>query len=327
VEEECCDQIVLRTRVEPGAYARGLLKTVEFLVGTGRPVPALASGVGEAHQMEERLTMIMNERPPSRPSRTVRVVLTVLALGLLLVFPTWTERSTAAADSPTPDSQEAQAAGDEAELRENMRSLDRRARQLEQELQQIRDRQVVLKHEWQRQQLEEEIEGLRGESDAVDGMDPQDKADQLRDRLHQLERQAELQDRAIELERRSLEETAASEMLLRARMLELEKRTARGDEREAARLMAEAYELQRRLKGAMTDTELDREHERRLATDLERRLYEREAVLARMKRELAELSKLAIDLERDGRDEESREVETQIEELRRQIKSDLGAPR
>ena len=74
-------------------YARGLLKTVEFLTGTGPQVPALASGVGEARDLEERLTMIMKERPQRSLSRTQKSLLAFAAAGLLLIYPTWSDRA------------------------------------------------------------------------------------------------------------------------------------------------------------------------------------------------------------------------------------------
>jgi beta-lactamase regulating signal transducer with metallopeptidase domain len=302
VEERCCDQIVLRRMTEPGVYARGLLKTVEYLVGTGRPVPALASGAGEARQMEERLTMIMNERPPSRPSRTARLAWVVLALGLLLVFPTWNERSTAAADSQTPASRDAQAADDRSEFQDNMRQLEQRALDLEEELREVRGQQVVLKYEQQRRQLEDQIDALRSESAVLDGTDPDDEARLMRDRLLFLERQAEMQARAIELERHRLEQTAETEMLLRRRVLKIEEMKARGDGWEAERLL-ERDEIHARMEMLRADAQ------------------------ARMNDELAKLRRLAIDLERDGRVDESREVELRIESLRRQIETELGRVR
>ena len=87
--EESCDAWVVHAL--PGharAYAKGLLKTVEFVVDARSPVPALACGAGGARHLRERLTKILTERVAQPSSRRQRWLLALLAGALLFVVPT-----------------------------------------------------------------------------------------------------------------------------------------------------------------------------------------------------------------------------------------------
>lgn len=87
-EEICCDAWVLEWRPGQGRdYAEGLLKTLEFLAGTGRRIPALASGAGDFRGLEERMLRITKENRTAGLSRPVRWGLLVAALAGLLAFP------------------------------------------------------------------------------------------------------------------------------------------------------------------------------------------------------------------------------------------------
>ncbi len=89
-EEKSCDSVVLESL--PGrsrAYVEGLLKTLEFLSRRTRPVPGLATGAADTTHLEERLVMIMKETARGRIPRPVRLALMGVALGTVLVFPTW----------------------------------------------------------------------------------------------------------------------------------------------------------------------------------------------------------------------------------------------
>ena len=91
-EEASCDAWVVRTLpTHTEAYATCLLKTVEFLVGDRRPVPALACGAGKTQRMEERLTMILQRRISEPSSRGQRWLLAIAAGALLFVVPTISE--------------------------------------------------------------------------------------------------------------------------------------------------------------------------------------------------------------------------------------------
>jgi beta-lactamase regulating signal transducer with metallopeptidase domain len=139
-EEQCCDNLVLATL--PGHardYAKGLVKTVEFLATTRPGLPALASGIGGARVLEERLTMIMKRRQSKNLSRPQRVVLAVVAVALLVVLPTWAERSGDPADELRE--RELGVAAQEAEIRESMLALEREAHELEVQLREVRARQ------------------------------------------------------------------------------------------------------------------------------------------------------------------------------------------
>ncbi|HXV75301.1 MAG TPA: M56 family metallopeptidase, partial [Candidatus Polarisedimenticolaceae bacterium] len=359
-EESCCDQIVLRTFADPRAYARALIETVEYLVDTGRPVPALASGVGEARQMEERLTMIMNERPPSRPSRTVRLVLAVVALALLLVFPTWSDRAAAAGEGRAPVGSPIDE--NESELRESMLELERLALDLERQLREIRGRQNELNLELERHRVARGIDELESGAESIDDGSREARERLLFERLDQIERQTSLTARALELERAELEQTAELELALRRRMLDVERSQGAGDRRAAERMAAAALELERRIESSARELderrlqlqqeeldaqaeamraeidllreqgrrieadELERELDRRWVIESERRGAGRVEERARVEAALAELTELARRLEREGRERELREVEKQIETLRRQIEAGSGEP-
>ncbi|MGC1272156.1 MAG: M56 family metallopeptidase, partial [Planctomycetaceae bacterium] len=81
--ETCCDALVLSHYPDrPQAYAEALLTAVSVL-STSR-TPALASGLGRASELKERLTMIVHDRVPNRPGRLVRWSILLVA-GVALV--------------------------------------------------------------------------------------------------------------------------------------------------------------------------------------------------------------------------------------------------
>lgn len=100
-EEACCDAWVVRAL--PGsakAYARALLKTVEFLAESRHPLPPAASGAGRIPNLRRRVTMILRETSEHRLGAPAR--LAALAIGLL-VLPLAPRPSTAQDPAPKPE--------------------------------------------------------------------------------------------------------------------------------------------------------------------------------------------------------------------------------
>jgi beta-lactamase regulating signal transducer with metallopeptidase domain len=129
-EERSCDALVLRTIPDRSRdYARGLVKTVEFLVGSRSAMPEMATGAGEKRNLKERLTMILEASPPGRLTRTQRWGLAALCVSALLVFPTW-------ADPAPPSAQEQQ----------RILDLEKRAAELERQLREVQAEQRKLEH-------------------------------------------------------------------------------------------------------------------------------------------------------------------------------------
>jgi beta-lactamase regulating signal transducer with metallopeptidase domain/HEAT repeat protein len=76
--EICCDAAVLAAWPKRSrSYAEALFAAVS-LVSTGRP-PALSSGLGRSAELKERLTMIVHDQIPPRPTRWSRFALCAVA--------------------------------------------------------------------------------------------------------------------------------------------------------------------------------------------------------------------------------------------------------
>lgn len=136
-EELCCDRWVLSRLPESAtAYARGLVKTLEFMSpATSRPAP-LASGAAGGRVMKERIEMIL--KPASRTCPRYLVPLVAVAcLAILVTAPTFAERDDRA---PAPELAQETREALEAELW----SLDRRAEQLEFNLAEVEEARRVL---------------------------------------------------------------------------------------------------------------------------------------------------------------------------------------
>jgi beta-lactamase regulating signal transducer with metallopeptidase domain len=99
-EERCCDEWVLRVMPgSAGAYADGLLKSLDLLAGEPDPLPIGASGVGPVRDLEARLKeILMTTRPTPTLATSARLLFATVALLGLAVFPT-----RAQSPSPEPD--------------------------------------------------------------------------------------------------------------------------------------------------------------------------------------------------------------------------------
>ncbi|OWK36118.1 M56 family metallopeptidase [Fimbriiglobus ruber] len=102
-EEEACDAEV--TAAFPGsgyAYASAVLETIDYLAGAPprfRAAHGMASGIGEAESLRQRLVLILGSRRASRGSAIPRAVV-LIAAALFLAFGPRLARSTADASEP-----------------------------------------------------------------------------------------------------------------------------------------------------------------------------------------------------------------------------------
>jgi beta-lactamase regulating signal transducer with metallopeptidase domain len=89
-EERCCDEWVLRVMPDSaGAYADGLLKSLDLVAGEPDPLPVGASGAGPVGDLEARLKeILMSNRPSPTLATPVRLAFAAVALLGLAVFPT-----------------------------------------------------------------------------------------------------------------------------------------------------------------------------------------------------------------------------------------------
>jgi len=218
-EEKSCDALVLRALPgQAGAYAEGLLKTLEYLAGRKSCTPALATGADETRHLSERLTMILNERLPRPTPVLLRWLVGSLALAALLVFPTWAER----------DTDEPEIATREAAYRAELTELRRQTAEVERELERLSSRRIEL----ERAMHEDGV--VADEAGAVER--------ELHERLVEMERMraetdvrsaAEASRHARELERAVLRDEVAAARKLEARIAAraaAEKRDLRADD-------------------------------------------------------------------------------------------------
>jgi beta-lactamase regulating signal transducer with metallopeptidase domain len=219
-EEQCCDELVLATLPSRAHdYARGLVKTLEFLAADRPGLPALASGVGGARILEERLTMIMKRRLPRNLSRPQRLVLALVAGAVLVVFPTWADRSAELRE------QEQVVAEHETEIRESLLALEREAQDLEGALREVRARQRELQAGLERQREELDLGRLEARAAENEAAGYLERAEQLRVEHERLRGQAEIE---AERERIALDverAIAAEEAALRRKMLRCSRRS------------------------------------------------------------------------------------------------------
>jgi len=299
VEEQCCDGLVVRTLPDrAGDYARGLLKTVEFLAGHGSGLPALASGMGEVHHLEERLTIIVRQRHPRSLTAWQKTVLALAASALLLVFPTWADRA------PEDDVEQRDAqAGDALQL--DLLDLEREAQELESQLNEVRARQMELQMQLEHERQEREIGQLGREIERLEAAGRSEDADALRREQERMQRQIEIGAVHVRLEQEHMRQRAELELPLQRLVLELETARSRGEEQRVA-------ELERLL--------AEREHELQMA---QLRAFEEQRALehdiARQK-----LEQMLIEREfrhAEGRSEAARQAEQQMAQIRLEIES------
>ena len=262
VEEQCCDDLVLRTLPEHARdYAKGLVKTVEFLAGARTGLPSLASGVGEARILKGRLAMILKHRSPKNLSGPQRLGLALVAAGLLLVYPTWADR--APQEDAELRAQEQELLEAEAMVRAGVLDLERHAQQLEQELREVRAQQRELEHSLHRQREGLEIRRLELGAVQHEAAGQREAAEELRRLQDRLREEFELQAR-----HNQFEQDRARQMLeIERRLVDAEASRERGELERAAELAAQAEELRTEFRAVARET---REHQvRALQEELE----------------------------------------------------------
>ena len=87
-EEECCDAwVVSMFPTVPRSYAEALLDTIDFLNERPQLLPPLACGLGPAHLLRRRLTLIMKGVAPKNAGIPGTLLLTCLATVALMFQP------------------------------------------------------------------------------------------------------------------------------------------------------------------------------------------------------------------------------------------------
>jgi hypothetical protein len=300
LEEQCCDGLVLETLPRhAGDYASGLVKTLEFLAADRRALPSLASGVAGTRILKERLTMILERRPTKNLSRSQRWLLFLAAGALLVVLPTWADRT---AETPEPREPDAR----EVEIRQSVIALEREAQRLEDELRDVRIRQRVLESKLRREHEELQLEWLEREAAAIEAQGDAETAERLLQEGEWMRQRIELEQRREDLERDAEREMVRQETMLRELALEAEESAGRDERTRAVLLEREARELSRELERTA------RRHEGR-----HRELEERQVAM--------ELDRLRAEIaarQEAGRDEEAAELAAELARMRREFDLD-----
>ncbi len=293
-EERSCDAWVAHTLPGGGrAYAEGLLKTMEFLAGDDRPLPAVATGIDARHDLQERLTMILTERTPKLLSPWHRSLLAVAAVAALAVLPTRADRP----DEPegTDDTSLAETG---ARLRAQELELDRREAELRAQLRALEARRAEL--------------GLE-----------RDLAEQQAAQVHLDAEVLRLQAAGLSLEAalyRQQQQAAARQAELRLEALESHREILEGGGREAeAAELAEKIERLRRQEELEQAEQAERAEHSRAREEAEQREafeeFERQAALEKLTLHLEDLTarrETASGEERDRLDRKIRELKKQL---------------
>jgi beta-lactamase regulating signal transducer with metallopeptidase domain len=224
-EELCCDQAVLAALPSSGpAYARGIMKTLEFVQPTSG-VPAMASGMSTFTRMEERLTMITkSENRTTSLRRIPALVIAVVALG---VFPTFAARGT---QSEEDLAQEAQA----QKVAFQREALEIRHRQLEAEQQAM-----SAKQDLEAERIRIELDQMGQRAQELEQAGDQKGAAEMRAAMARLEQEIKFGRARAEYEREALELRSQAELSLGAKKLEVEALRSEGRHREAEQKLEE----------------------------------------------------------------------------------------
>ncbi|MEE9393575.1 MAG: M56 family metallopeptidase [Planctomycetota bacterium] len=91
-EEAACDAWVVSARPAlRKAYARALIRCVDYVAGVAQPVPPVASPLGDAGFLLKRVEIIMQKQTSKRLSWLTRMGLVALALFVLPLLPTFAQ--------------------------------------------------------------------------------------------------------------------------------------------------------------------------------------------------------------------------------------------
>jgi hypothetical protein len=324
-EEKACDAWVLE--LLPGrsrAYAEGILKTMDYISGPGPSIPILATGAAEARHLKERLTMIMSPRRPLRTRPGQRWALALLALALLLVFPT-TQRGP---DAATPVEE---AEREDDAHRRSLLELEQKAMELEYHLSRLRVRRMAIEQQIQREAARIELDAMRGRVEELRRRGRDEEAAAVEEELAEwqrrrdfeshmsrveLEHQSRLRDREFDLQRAALalEEARLAGDPARSEALEDEVRLLELEMRHAA--LEELRHREQREQELLTTLEMQTRARGQAETERERRHDEFERLAAELMARLEE-----IELEMAGADAaQAEELEQAARELRRVLK-------
>jgi len=244
-EEQCCDALVLTTLPEhANSYARGLVKTVEFLAAARFALPTLASGAAGARNLEERLIMIVNHRLPTHPSRSQRVLLVVASAALLLVLPTWADPPSPRGENDALQADQERLARAEADVHETLLALERQAASLEAELQEVRQQRRRIELEFARERETFGLRRLESEAARAEADRQRDAAESMRREELRTRQRIELQIERELLGSARIDRARELELPLRQRLLEAEAAEQRGELDRARQLRREAVEMQ-----------------------------------------------------------------------------------
>ncbi|MCP3979177.1 MAG: M48 family metalloprotease [bacterium] len=337
-EEQACDALVVEALPEKSkSYARGLVKTLEFLSRGSTPVSGLATGAGETRRIEERLTMIVKRDIPRSATASQRIAIAVLALGALVVFPTWSERAEAV---PSEDQQQelSELRRQRLMLEKDLREVDLKVRDLELALDDERagaevDRRLAHAERLQLDGRAAEADELRREAEALRA-EMLSRREMVEQELHgstDLQRlELGLAEKHIELEEAERAgDTAAMDRLRDEVALIQEQFTAVSHEFQQQQHTLAAREYQRHL--AMLELELGKQQQTsaldayeaaRLAAELEQiqaeaELHERSRVANEIERRMELLMQKRDNARAEGDDRVAAEIEKQLRELDR----------
>ena len=210
-EERSCDRLVVRAL--PGltrSYADGLIKAVEFIGEPGPGSLMIATGVGEAPNLKERITMIMKMSSPGPFGSRQKLTLALVALVVLAIFPTWAVQDAVPTPTP-PESAEAQAVAEKviARLNEELQRRDRKIAELlarlEAQNRNLREIVVERRDEAATQQLAEAL-ALQADQDQVRQyrIQVQQREDSLKERQIRVEKRRDERIQALEKEVREM---------------------------------------------------------------------------------------------------------------------------
>jgi hypothetical protein len=354
-EEQCCDAWVIDTLPRSSrAYGRALVKTLEFLAGAARPVPALASGVGEVRHLEERLIMILKRSATPWLTRSSRVLLALSALAVVLIFPSWAELPAGDDDAERVTAEQREL---ESRYRDRVLLLEREMAGLEAELREVHARRMDVELEWREIHGREELDRIRDDASRLRESGQVEESRELLEQAELFERQFALEAERARLDRDLVRQANELERPLELLAFEMEQLRAQGDHEAARRLDLQALEIQerlektvaearardRRLDGATLQSEIDhlriaaarmhdegRNHE---AAEIERRIemmitkmdavasVGREGETDRIQREIEMLLR---ELQERGADEEAVAVREFMEQMLRSVDEDEG---
>lgn len=315
-EERACDAWVQQLLPGSGrAYARALVKTLDFLNPKARSVPALACAMQPQQDWKERLTMIVTQRTAKPLSTWQRGFVAVCALLLLSIVPTLAK---AGSDEPMAGQIEQARQGLEQqreELERQHQTLQRQQLAIEEQMMALRNQQIDLEAKRHEAESRFQTASLEAEAVRLEAQGHHQEAERVRRELEHMREEVALAERHLRLEREHHTRRDAAELALRQAHLELEEVQMQGDRELARQLEREIEErhdeLERQVEAAATEQiALERariETARERAHELQARGDEEQAAAAAQG--LAELERVEAEIEAREAELESRNLD------------------